>query len=44
MREIYKSKFMIGFMALVVMFTIVNTNHIERMNKNIDKKEVIINK
>ncbi len=44
MREIFKSKFMIGFIVLMVMFTIVNSNHVERMNNNINKNEVILNK
>lgn len=44
MREIFKSKFMIGFMILVVMFTVVNSNHVQRMNNNINKNEVILNK
>ena len=44
MREIFKSKFMIGFIVLMIMFTIVNSNHVERMNNNINKNEVILNK
>lgn len=44
MREIYKSKFMIGFIVLMAMFTLVNSSHVSRMNKNINKNEVIINK
>ena len=35
---------MIVFIVLMVMLTIVNSNHVERMNNNINKNEVILNK